>query len=72
MREERENIIEKPTDMEVALYYIRLLRSPSITGEALEKEKEIYAGQAAKALTKISNPFAIQLLKRELDKLNRR
>jgi len=62
--------MDKPTDMEIVLYVIKLLRSPVILKEAGNREKQIYARYAAKLFPRLSNPLAIRMLQKELDKIN--
>ena len=59
----------RPSDMEIALYFIRLLRAPCAVPGAEREEKELYIRQAKRALLNLSNPFAARLLKKELDRV---
>ena len=59
----------RPSDMEIALYFIRLLRAPCAVPGAEREEKELYIRQATRALLNLSNPFAARLLKKELDRV---
>ena len=59
----------RPSDMEIALYFIRLLRAPCAVPGAEREEKELYIRQATRALLNFSNPFAVRLLKRELGRV---
>ena len=59
----------KPSDMEIALYFIKLLGAPCVVPGAERKEKELYIRQATRALLNFSNPFAARLLKKELDRV---
>ena len=61
--------MERPSDMEIALYFIKLLRAPCAIPGAEQEEKEIYIRQASRAILNLSNPFAIRLLRRELKRV---
>ena len=60
---------EKPLDMEVALYFIRLLRAPRLSEREARMQMELYARYAKRALSKLKNPFAICILTKELEKI---
>jgi len=55
------------TDMELTLYIVRLLNGRPITG--LENSKKIYIEYARKIIKTLSNPFAIKMLEKEIDKI---